>query len=938
MGPDRPIPACVHLAPDTQIDGRPDFRKLHIENQLQFNRNVPPHPSNLAIRYSCPHAIRIEKLKHCYNESYSCKDSDFRNRPDLSSSLSFSIISEEKLSYAVHLAKRDVKRRQFEEHMKEQHLKIQPQISQKCTHVKSKICEHKVGRKESKSQDIFPCSHRPSKVEISSSGAKVYVYHSHPGQSDLTVPSSPPTRDPGPQPNPMIGDHKSLLEIQRLRKELSSCIQRIEEVTKKGRLEETLDPDEERRVRIRRQEQATRSARTLYVLQQQVKEIQEELDKLSPQKIKHTKKSWAVSRLTAAHRGAIRALQMFVTQFTDRGEQPVPARCRELGSLIRQLSLCSAKLDSDPSVPDVVLDILQQIENLESLLEKKLSPKKVKKCFTEVRSRFPIGSRRVLEKWPSASSKSERRPLEGGEVFPQAAQRPLVSKKLLADKHQPDTELPVTQRVKDEIDELAVDILQEVPSMLDQKTAQTVKKKPVSLNALVKKKESTLPARPQQGLHRAERSRINQPPVRSKLHQTTVSSRLKMSQQPVKDQRAPWVPPNPTSPPASPKCAAWTKVKHSPKDSRKERSVQQEDPQKESQLQGAAEQEAVRLAWLDAETSKRLKELEELKTKEMDKIQELSLDVLNAETSRKQVQAFQVFLVICMIHVSATQIVDKVEQAVLERLKPLLDTAQRVNSSVDIDTHLKADLSVNTAAAQPSEETAPVSESSHLSLADDILDDTTRMFQAVTHFEILEEGQNITALQTMMIRMEEMETYQEAVRQRYSKFVYADPHFWTQEFKKDQKDQTMSERPLSPHPITITKMADHKSPTVNIVLERPWNDNSLDESMGTEERVNKADTSPLALPQAAQHSEGKVFLMVPPPMLHSISEYCSHFEHYLRMISHEAVGSFNPWLLAESFSEELVDEALGAVAAELQDVCEDYAEAVFTSEFLEAAT
>lgn len=73
-------------------------------------------------------------------------------------------------------------------------------------------------------------------------------------------------------------------------------------------------------------------------------------------------------------------------------------------------------------------------------------------------------------------------------------------------------------------------------------------------------------------------------------------------------------------------------------------------------------------------------------------------------------------------------------------------------------------------------------------------------------------------------------------------------------------------------------------------------------------------------------------------MRRSIVDYCRRFEHYLRVIAHEAVGSFNPWLIAESFSEELVDEALGAVAAELQDMCEDYAEAVFTSEFLEPAT
>lgn len=36
-----------------------------------------------------------------------------------------------------------------------------------------------------------------------------------------------------------------------------------------------------------------------------------------------------------------------------------------------------------------------------------------------------------------------------------------------------------------------------------------------------------------------------------------------------------------------------------------------------------------------------------------------------------------------------------------------------------------------------------------------------------------------------------------------------------------------------------------------------------------------------------------------------------------------------------SLAEQLTEEALCDVAAELQDVCEDYAEAVFTSEFLQ---
>lgn len=56
-----------------------------------------------------------------------------------------------------------------------------------------------------------------------------------------------------------------------------------------------------------------------------------------------------------------------------------------------------------------------------------------------------------------------------------------------------------------------------------------------------------------QGHHKAERSRPTQSQVKSRLHQTTVSSRLKINQQPLKDTRAPWIPPNPTSPQASSK-------------------------------------------------------------------------------------------------------------------------------------------------------------------------------------------------------------------------------------------------------------------------------------------------------------------------------------------------------------------------------------------------
>ncbi|XP_033040764.1 protein moonraker isoform X4 [Trachypithecus francoisi] len=729
MGPGQPASTCVHLAPRTQLDGRSDPTVLQTQNQLRFNRNVPTHSSNLAIRYSCPHAIRIEKLKHSYNESYHCKDADCRVGPDLGSSVSFSVISEERLSYAVHLARRDVKRRQFEEHIKEHHLRSQPQSSRKCGHTKCKIPDHRVERKESKSQAACLCSHQPSKVEISSSGAKVYVYSSHPGQSDLTVPNSPPTHDLGLQPHPRTGDHKSiseqksLLEVQRLQKELSSCIHRIEEVTKK-------------------------------------------------------------------------------------------------------------------------------------------------------------------------------------------------------DKYQPDMELPETQRLQSELDVLDADILpEEGPFILDQSASfkdevlavaktKAVKRKPVTENVPFRKKDTLAPAR-QQGLRKAERSRQSQPHSKSRVQQTTVSSRLKMNRQPVKDRKAPWVPPNSTSPPASPKRAAWLKVKSSPRDATKE-PLQPEDPQEESHLTGAVEHEAARLAWLDAETSKRLKELEELKAKEIDNMQKQRLDWLDAETARRTKELNELKAEemdrLQKLSVSATQLADKVEEAVLDRLKPLLIKAQRVNSAAEAHTHLKDGSSVNTVTAQPAQEVAAVDfESSNIRRLDDFLEDSAHELWAVTHAKILgsetlatiEDSKDSPDLEIMMRRMEEMEKYQESVRQRYNKIAYADPRLWMQEENNDQKISAISEKPLSPHLIRITKTVDRKDPAVNIMLERPCNGNSLDESVGTEEGSEKREAPLLSLAEDSQQKEGRAPLFVPPAMRHSIGDYCSHFEQYLRIISHEAVGSFNPWLIAE---------------------------------------
>lgn len=74
---------------------------------------------------------------------------------------------------------------------------------------------------------------------------------------------------------------------------------------------------------------------------------------------------------------------------------------------------------------------------------------------------------------------------------------------------------------------------------------------------------------------------------------------------------------------------------------------------------------------------------------------------------------------------------------------------------------------------------------------------------------------------------------------------------------------------------------------------------SLDETVGTEEESDKREAPLLPLSEGPQQRQGRVALSVPPGMRSSVGDYCSRFEQYLRMVSHEAVGSFNPWLIVE---------------------------------------
>uniref|UniRef100_A0A8C3XFM7 KIAA0753 n=1 Tax=Cyanoderma ruficeps TaxID=181631 RepID=A0A8C3XFM7_9PASS len=814
-----------------------------LQTQLQFNRNVPAVPENLALRFSHPRPIIIEKLKASSDQRNQVGSED----PSLRSSGMFSVVSEERLKLAVQLAKRDIKQRRLKEQVKQVFGDVvsTPLWTQKSQQQKTEAFASRQNKNALKSQTRLTSQQRlgqPSREGSASSDTNICLCVVKEGKPIPAVLDSPPTHDTGPGPKSNLNnkEHQNIQEVQRLQKELRSYVQKIEEIITKGRDREVLDPENEQRLCTRRQQQAARSARMLYVLQHQVKEIQDDLEKLSPRTIKHTKKSRAVSRLAAAHREAVRTLQAFANQFTDQTDEQIPAHYKELGNLIRQLSLCSAKLEGDSSISEVIIDILLQVEDLNSLLEKKQTPKTVKKCISASQAKSPRNTETFPARKHLLSPKGENKHLTLKGQHRQdrslltAVQQANSCAHILHNKYQEESSPPTSER--DATLQRSTDALVR---------ARAVKKESVLESGALKKKDVLLPAK-SQGMLKSLKSRQAHPPGKhARFQEPTIAFQLKENKRPVKENKMPSKPP----------------------------------PLSVS---------AKRPARLEAKNSRGMKVLTDHCRGEMEKIQKLR--------SRT---------------VSPAQCADKAEKEVWEWSEPPLDRTQ-VATNADI-----------------------LSEK----LLDDLLEDTAQEVWSMDQHERLQiEALPVAdthSLESMLQRMEEIEMYQEAVRRRVTQIVYSDSQFWAQEDKMEQQMASTAKKLTSPDPVQITQLIRHTELEADILFEKPLDSIDIDENKEAEEKLQTGNDIWQPLPLNSLQQTYSVSLSVPSDVLQSILDYNSRYKHHLKLISHEVVGSFDPWQIAESLAEQLTEEALCDVAAELQDVCEDYAEAVFTSEFLQ---
>ncbi|NXA50877.1 MOONR protein, partial [Nothocercus julius] len=226
--------------------------------------------------------------------------------------------------------------------------------------------------------------------------------------------------------------------------------------------------------------------------------------------------------------------------------------------------------------------------------------------------------------------------------------------------------------------------------------------------------------------------------------------------------------------------------------------------------------------------------------------------------------------------VSPVQFADKVESTVQEHLEPLLDKAQQVAANAD-----------------------KLSEK----LLDDLLEDTAQELWSMEQQERLQIPALAMAecpdLEAMLQKMEDIERYQEAIRRRLTQIVYSDLEFWAQEEKKEQPNAPIAKRPTSPHPIQITKLIGQKEPEIDIIFENPFNGSGVDENKTSEKKLQPGSDilQPLSRSMSLQNV-CCVSLSVPKSMFQSILDYNNRYKHHLKIISHEAVGSFNPWQVA----------------------------------------
>ncbi|XP_065054210.1 protein moonraker-like isoform X2 [Rhopilema esculentum] len=906
------------------------FPAAKYTNQLQFNLQKTSKVENLQTTFEKPKPLIIEKLP---------KSEDVTACHTLSSDVksSTSSLTNHRLDLAMKLAKRDVKK--LRSMLDGQHVDLSKYISSQ--EQQNDIRDFHKGQLEDKAIDnrqqqkqLKFAGNEVSKAKKPSIGKVVS------GNCESMSNKTKKTHlrffdsEGDEVDKKKIGEHskeetaqlklvqskdKDSTDIKRLQKELQKYMMRLDAIleqkdskrvgwTGNGKGSTNEQEIELAKKKNRAAEQAARSARILYMLQRKVQEIQDELQS-KENSMRHTKKSHSLSRLAAAHRSAVRALQMFVNHAPAYHElnNGLPSMYKELGLLIQQLSFLSSHYESGKDMPRFDLDLLPKTKKLISSWDpqdknaidgKQLQPtQKAKDSTARI---FDQHSKDLfLEKnkgWMIKKAKG---------IGFQTADEPTPERQAILQASE-----DALERARDSVSFLTTNVENEDVKVTKSHRRAIKDKKSVLFPHRIKKQRQrrTLAS----DLNKDHHLTSNRKAAHG-MHfaKQTVSSVLKSHPEVNYEQRKT----RPRSPtrshvpddvyvthqsPRQRDADILRKATTSPRRLHQNSGIQQNDVSRPSdfvdhdyreKLRALTEKEAARQVWLDVEGTREMQRLQSLRKTEEERIGELRSG-----------------------YMKTTAIVADAEKKIRERLQPLLEKAELL-SLQERSKEEQYKMSVKRKLADLVSDTA-VSRGDILAdlILDDLLNETVRELYRLENEEIREAN---AALELMKPTVKEIaekitdfEKEEEQIRRRWKKLHYS-------ELDVDQEKKGISNVERSGSSL-------HKARP--IIFTAAIEENNESRLKRTSQCTDEPKNATIPIPENTE--------FIPTHMRASILSYCRRHDSYLKRTVSEELDKFNPWTIVEKISDEIVDELVLGVEKELNMFCDDYIDEIYADEFL----
>ncbi|KAK3606561.1 hypothetical protein CHS0354_041522 [Potamilus streckersoni] len=911
-----------------------------LQNQLQFNLDVPLSSNNLATRFHKPHPIIVERagpgpILGSSQATHVTKTSLHQQ----SQGVHFMTISEEKLALAVRLAQRDLKKRK-EEDASLLSVKKGPSPSDSKSRsppragrtrvVHSKEYKERLKKTQAKGKVPLRVQEHGKNVQPRDSGTQTPPRGGQSARDHLPVTTdSPPTRD-----TDIYGNHKSVQpqnpqqEISRLQRELESYLQQIQVIEQramqeqsqgflqqpaKSRKKEGYLSDEEDEVRkaIRTEEQATRMARQIYFLRQQVRELQNEITRVGPEKIKHTKKSHAVSKLAAAHRSAVRTIQTFVNQLPKQDlRRGLPNGYHELALLIRQLSLLSTQVGTtdEAKVREELIKMVDRVDELNKIWseEAEYDP-----SIHQPRRKSPPGRPPLKTEDPSRKRLVQQKSHQqrGKENRPKGLLKKTYfkSNRTVIKPEKQDKLTPERQAVlRAGLEALMKqDVSYEAPSIQNNQQGGS---RPMAWDIPADDSKSRIIPRDLQSKKERARKGVSLDLPEVHFRDPTVASNLK-AVTPAKQQQndsmsAPPSPRQPWKPGGTPK-----------KSSNRPRRSRSQSPGDQSRVQ--------LLTNLDKDLIKKLFPGEKLRNRtsrsrsppvlqQSRKSQRSRSASRSPVPHRRALSPRQRLQKILHGAEDAVSTQEKLREAAEIKLQGRLNDKSLAN---EVDADMLSDMILNDVLWDTAEELGYLEEN-----------ESTRK-EAV-------RMQDNPTLENIFQKLEQMEIEKMDIRRRWGTIEYDEP------LPSRVRDGVFHQpqKPTAPTAMEITRHVQMKSRSRNMEFSKDKDSPIIftkvkQATRWDEKRTVVGEESEIGDMHETLRGPPKIKISIPNKVLQDIHGHKEKYESYLRSTAHQSKGQFDPWLLMEEIADTILDDCVKDIEKELADIEEAIVHHVCKTEF-----